>query len=208
MIEIIERGEKMKLSYSSSYNNTNLISLLSLIALLVALAILHMPLLDIKGSIHILFILLEVLIIIGIIYQIYSIKEENAIRNKEIWKNGEKYIGNIIDIGYTRKINILGRHYTIEKVPYSEHSISHDIIDYYITVQYNNSYCVDVKSIQYNKAYKILAMILNPYPIKEKIEIPIEIYVYKNKIYADLNSLDICKLKGYEECKMLIEKEI
>ena len=196
----------MKLSYSNSYNNMNLISLVLLIGLLFALCIIHVPILDIKGGIHILFIFMEILTIVGIIYQIYSIKQENAIRNQELWKNGGKYLGNIVDIGYTRKIHILGRHYTIEKVSYSEHNINHNIVDYYITILYNNSYYIDIKSIKCDKAYKLLAMLLNPYPIKETIEIPIDVYMYKNKVYADLNSMDLTKAKGYEEYKRLIEK--
>ena len=198
----------MKLSYSKSYNYIEKMSLVLLIGLLFALLVIHIPILDIKGAIHIVFIFMEFLTILGIIYQIYSIMEENKIINHEIWKNGEKYTGYIADIGYTRKINILGRHYTIEKVTYSNYNTSHYIIDYYITVLYNDSYYVDIKSIQYNKAYKLLAMLLNPYPIKEKIEIPIDIYVYKNKVYADLNSVDFTKVKGYDECRNMIEKEI
>lgn len=198
----------MKLSYSNSYNYMNLVSLGLLIAFLMVLFIIHMLLLDIKSDIYILFIFMEILTIVGIIYIVYSIKKENVIRNQELWRNGEKYLGNIVDIGYTRKTQV-GMYNTIEKVSYFEHNTNHNIIDYHITILYNNSYYIDIKSIKYDKAYKLLAMsLISSYPIKEKLQIPIEIYKYKNKVYADLNSIDLTKVKGYEECKKLIEKSI
>ncbi len=37
------------------------------------------------------------------------------------------------------------------------------------------------------------------------VKIPIDIYGYKDKIYADLESVDLSKLSGYEEAKKFIE---
>ena len=197
----------MKLSYSNYYNCTNQIVLLSFIGLLFAIVTLNIPILANKEKPHIMFIFMGLLAIIGIIYQIYSIIEEDKIRNKEIWKNGEKHKAYIIDIGYIRKIR-MGRMHITQKISYSNQNIDHHIVDYYITILYDNSYYADIYSIQYNKAYMMLGMLLNPYPIKEKIEVPIDIYVYKNKVYADLDSVDLAKIQGYEECKKIIEETL
>ena len=47
-------------------------------------------------------------------------------------------------------------------------------------------------------------MLLQPYAIKKPVEIPIDIYRVKNKIYADLESINLMQIEGFEA----IEKEI
>ena len=44
-------------------------------------------------------------------------------------------------------------------------------------------------------------MLLNPYPVRKMVEVPMDVYIYKNKIYADLESVDLTKMEGYDELK-------
>ena len=74
---------------------------------------------------------------------------------------------------------------------------------YYVTVKYHGKQ-VNIYQIKNNKAYQILAMLLQPYAIKKPVEIPIDIYRVKNKIYADLESINLMQIEGFEA----IEKEI
>ena len=50
-----------------------------------------------------------------------------------------------------------------------------------------------IHSMKYNKAFYILKLLLDEGKI-----IPIDIYTYKNKVYADLDSLDLTKINGYD----------
>lgn len=77
---------------------------------------------------------------------------------------------------------------------------------FYITVLYNKK-TIKVYRIKDNKQYKILKILLNSedYPVTNYVKIPIDIYGYKDKIYADLESVDLSKLSGYEEAKKFIE---
>lgn len=197
----------MKLTYSNTNNFMNQVSITLLICWLFSLIILHITM--IEETISVIFIIMEFLTIIGIILQIYSMKKEKNIIKNELWKNGEKCVGYITEVGYiryTRKEVFIAVDSVSEKIPYTNQNIDHYILAHYITVTYNNSCTIDIKSIEYNQAYKLLGMLLNPYPVKEKIQIPIDIYIYKNKVYADLNSVDLSKIKGYEEYKKLIEE--
>ncbi|MBQ6992493.1 MAG: hypothetical protein IJN50_06280 [Clostridia bacterium] len=204
----------MKLKFSNTYNNENKTALWILIVILIFLIIMHIPVLKMKASINIVLIFMELIVVVAIICLIYSIKKKKDIRIREVWKNGEKYQGYIEEAGYI-KSNY--RHYrdihhwkeyVDEKVPYqrNQNISNYRIIDYYITVKYNNSYYIDIKSIKYNDAYVLLGMLLNPFPIKEKIQVPIDMYLYKNKVYADIDSIKLHEVEGYEECKKIIEK--
>ncbi len=77
---------------------------------------------------------------------------------------------------------------------------------FYIEILYDRKK-YKIHKIKYNKGYRILKVILDSgnYPIKKEIEIPIDIYLYKNKIYADLDSVDLSKVEGYEEAKKIVE---
>lgn len=75
---------------------------------------------------------------------------------------------------------------------------------YYIVVMHNEK-LTKIYYIENNKAYYILKMLLNPYPIKKEVAIPIDIYVYKNKVYADLDSVDLTKVEGFEEVRKAVE---
>ena len=69
-----------------------------------------------------------------------------------------------------------------------------------------NDRLIDIIFVYDNKAFELLKLLLNPYPIKEIVKIPIDTYIYKNKVYADLESVDFTKIKGYEECVKVLDK--
>lgn len=108
---------------------------------------------------------------------------------KKIKNIGEKKEAYIVDTGYT----IHGR--TCEKY-------------FYIDILYKE----DLKKIyrmEVNKAYKLLEVLFDSraYPVKrEIIKIPIDIYVYKNKIYADLESVCLSTVPGYDEAKKAVNE--
>jgi len=207
----------MKLKFSNTYNNENKTALWILIVILIFLIIMHIPVLKMKAPINTILIFMELIVIVAIICLMYSIKKERDIRIRKVWKNGKKYQGYIEEIGCIKsnyRYHIVRprvhswKELIDEKVPYqnNQNVPNNRVIDYYITVFYNNSYYIDIKSIKYNDAYVLLGMLLNPFPIKEKIQVPIDVYLYKNKVYADLNSVKIHEIEGYEECKKIIEK--
>ena len=69
-----------------------------------------------------------------------------------------------------------------------------------------NNITTGIYFIQDNKAFELLKLLLNPYPVKEFVKIPIDTYIYNNKVYADLESIDLTKVKGYEECVKVLDK--
>lgn len=73
----------------------------------------------------------------------------------------------------------------------------------YIVVSFNDD-VKRVKYLKYNHAYSILNMLLDVYPVKEIKEIPIDIYVKGKKFYADLDSVELEKIEGFEEAKKLV----
>ena len=103
--------------------------------------------------------------------------------DSSIKEKGEKVKAYIIDTGYRK--------------PVSKNAMFADY-NYYIEICYGKRN-KRVYNIKYNKAYRIIEMLLNPYPIKCEVKIPINVYVYKNRIYADLKSLDIEKQQGFKE---------
>ena len=77
---------------------------------------------------------------------------------------------------------------------------------YYIKILYNEKF-INIYKLKYNNAYKILELILNShsFPLKKAVKIPVDIYLYKNKIYADFENINLSALEGYEEAKKIIE---
>ena len=77
---------------------------------------------------------------------------------------------------------------------------------YYITILYKEKF-INIYKLKDNNAYKILTLLLNSqsYPINKIIKIPIDIYCYKNKIYADFENLKLSDFEGYEEAKKVVE---
>ena len=106
---------------------------------------------------------------------------------REIKKIGQKIKANIIDTGFTCH----GR----ENYQY-----------FYITVLYNEIK-INVYRMKENKEYKILRVLLDSqyYPVMKQVKIPVDIYVYKDKIYVDIESVDLTKMSGYEEAQKTVE---
>lgn len=110
---------------------------------------------------------------------------------KNIKDTGEKHKSYIIDTGFSS-------HRILLKYKY-----------FYITILYKEKN-VKIYRLKDNKAYKILQLLLDSqtYPVKDTIEIPIDIYVYKNKIYADLESVNLSSLSGYDDAKQIVDNNI
>ena len=56
-----------------------------------------------------------------------------------------------------------------------------------------------------NDAFSILKMLLDEYPLKTVNTVPVDVYMYKNKVYVDLESVELSKVDGYEEAVKLLE---
>lgn len=63
----------------------------------------------------------------------------------------------------------------------------------------------EVGMIEKNDAFELLKLLLDPFPVQQNVYVPIDLFINKNKIYADLDSVDFSKVPGYEECKKIIE---
>lgn len=112
-------------------------------------------------------------------------------KNYEYLKNiGEKEIAYIVDAGFTRR-NSYPHYNTYRRL-------------FYITLLHEGK-LVNIYKLKENNAFLILRVILDSYsyPVEKSLKIPIEIYRYNNKLYADLDSVDLSKLPGYEKAKKL-----
>ena len=78
------------------------------------------------------------------------------------------------------------------------HSKSSD--NWYIVVLYNKKR-IKVNYLDYNKAFDIVQILL------EKNKIPVDIYIYKNKKYVDLQNVYLPKIQGYDEAKKLVDED-
>ncbi len=78
---------------------------------------------------------------------------------------------------------------------------------YYITIVYKEK-VKNIYNLQDNNAYEILKLILDSYtyPVAKPINIPVDVYVYGNKLYVDFDSVKLSTLEGYEKAKNVIEK--
>lgn len=111
--------------------------------------------------------------------------EKNGHR-KNLKNIGKKVVGNIVVASKEHHSKLIGKYI------------------YYIVVMHNEK-LTKIYYIENNKAYYILKMLLNLYLIKKEVAIPIDIYVYKNKVYADLDSVDLTKVEGFEEVRKAVE---
>ncbi len=127
--------------------------------------------------------------IIGILIYVKNIKQSN--NKEEIKKLGTRVFANIIDA--CTIVKSTGRYSRIK-------------VNCFTVIYDNNEKTSTIEFIEDNDAYALLKMLLNPYPIKEEIHIPIDIYIYNNEIYADLESVDFTRIKGYKECKKIIDE--
>lgn len=56
-----------------------------------------------------------------------------------------------------------------------------------------------------NDAFSILKMLLDEYPLQTVNTVPVDVYTYKNKVYVDLENVDLSKVDGYEDAVRLLE---
>ncbi len=111
----------------------------------------------------------------------------NNYKQRENMRAGEKIPGNIIEAHDT-------------SISDKDHG--------YLTVSYHNGENVFyVNNVERNDAFELLKMLLNPFPVKSNIQVPITLYQNNHTIYADLDSVDFLAVPGYEECKKLVEQK-
>ena len=75
---------------------------------------------------------------------------------------------------------------------------------YYLCIRYNEKNMkIFVKN---NKTFKILDLLLKPYPINKKIEIPVDMYIYKGNRYVDIENVNLTKIEGYSEAEKIVRE--
>ena len=65
--------------------------------------------------------------------------------------------------------------------------------------------CTTIYDILENDAFSVLKMLLDEYPLQTVNTVPVDVYTYKNKVYVDLENVDLSKVDGYEEAVRLLE---
>lgn len=75
----------------------------------------------------------------------------------------------------------------------------------YLIVEYENK-TQKIKYLEDNDAFCILGILLDPYPLKEEKSIPIDLYIFKNKIYADLDSVDLSASSNFSEALKILNQ--
>lgn len=82
--------------------------------------------------------------------------------------------------------------------------------------QFGTYYCLYIRyngrkmkiNVNNNEEFKILNLLLNPYPIhNKKVEIPVDMYIYKGNRYVDIENVDLTKIEGYNEAKKIVEEK-
>ena len=139
----------------------------------------------------IMFIIPVLFIFILMIYLSYGIQTDFYNANRTKFKQyGERKNAYIIyaNIASSRRFHF---------IPPPEHGS--------IRIRYDNNYEI-IRGIKANKALRILILLLDKYPIDSKNSIPINIYVYNSKIYADLDNVDLSIVGGFEEAKKVVEE--
>ena len=64
---------------------------------------------------------------------------------------------------------------------------------------------INTKPLVYNNAYRIIKLMLESYPIKAAVRIPIDVYFFNKYIYyIDIESVKLNDLDGYEEAKNIL----
>lgn len=119
----------------------------------------------------------------------------NKNRVKEIKLNGKKGEAQIIKLQTFEEWNFSHKRSWI--IDYGYDKIATMVLSY-------QGGLIRIGLIRVNKAYKILKLLLEPYPMKTANKICVNIYEYKNLIYADLENLKIERINGYEEAKNII----
>lgn len=159
--------------------------------------------------------------IFGILTLTIYLFPKNNTEYKQLKDIGKKEQAYIIDTGFSRHGNSRGIIFKRSGVSIFDYgkliksgnfskidSMGSDRYTYklfYITILYNGSlkniYKFDGNSI----SYRILQVLLETYPTKRVEKIPIDVYCYKNKIYADFESVDLTKVESFEEARKIVE---
>lgn len=164
---------------------------------LLAISLICIIILSIRAGIEsksigiMLILLFGYICMLGIIALAIYLFPKNNKQYKYIKDIGKKDTAYIVGTGYSRHRGFLRGFYKL----------------YYITIAYQEK-VKNIYKLQNNTAYKILKQIFdldsNKYPVAKVVKIPVDIYVYKNKIYVDFESVKLSTLDGYEEAKKTI----
>lgn len=129
------------------------------------------------------------------VFSVYSYPIINS-KNKKLKAIGKKMQGYIIDAENVC-MTISTNDFLVQN--------SRKVFKYWITIRYEERN-IKIYRIKDNEAYRVLKILLDlgKYPIQRAIKIPIDIYVYKNEIYADLDSVDLTVVEGFEKAKKLV----
>ena len=172
----------MKIEYESSTNLTSLIILC--VVTLVILIIFEIVTYIVNGfnMNFVVLICLNVLIITLVILAIYDKKK---ITIEKIKNKGTKMQAFITATGVRNKNRQRG-------------------IWYYLCIRYSEKNMkIFVKN---NETFKILYLLLKPYPINKKIEIPVDMYIYKGNRYVDIENVNLTKIEGYSEAEKIVRE--
>ena len=75
---------------------------------------------------------------------------------------------------------------------------------YYLCIRYDEKNMkIFVKN---NKTFKILDLLLKPYTINKKNEIPVDMYIYKGNRYVDIENVNLTKIEGYSEAEKIVRE--
>lgn len=130
----------------------------------------------------VIFICLNILTLVLLILTMYNNKNVDI---ETIKSKGEKIKAYIIEAGTTNKRGQWGI-YKYLRVRYNEKKIKITVKD--------------------NKMLKIFNLLLKPYPIDKRIEIPVDMYIYKGNRYVDLENINFSEIEGYSEAEKIIEE--
>lgn len=141
-----------------------------------------------------------ILVVVGMIIILYLCNPKKQ-KNKKYTKVKDiehKIEGNIISTGYEIMYSGIDN-----SISYKRSRGRREL--YYILVSYDDK-IMKVRDLKNNIAYKILCLLLDPYPIKKERYIPIDIYINKKNVYVDLESVDLSKIEGFAEAKKIVEE--
>lgn len=123
--------------------------------------------------------------IVTLILFILTIYNNKNVDIETMKNKGEKIKAYIIEAGIVKKNRQMG-------------------IYHYIGIRYNEK---KMKiTVENNKTFKILNLLLKPYPIDKKIEIPVDMYIYKGNRYVDLENINFNEIEGYSEAEKIVEE--
>ena len=172
----------MKIEYERHTNSTSFMIIcgITLIVLIIFEIINYIVI-----GFNISFVVLVCLNILMIAVLVSAIYDKKTITIEKIKNKGRKIKAHIIETGTINKSRQMG-------------------IYYYIGIRYNGKNMrIYVKN---NKTFKILNLLLKPYPIDKKIEIPVDMYIYKGNRYVDIENINLTKIEGYNEAEKIVKE--